>query len=147
MPSQTEKRSVPYLADQMFALVLDVSSYPEFLPWAQKASVYNIEGFNFDADLTVGIGAMAQTYSSHVTADPQERMITATYIKGPFKYLNNKWTFTPTGTIESPSTMIEFFLDFEIDNLLLKPFLQPFLTQATTVMIEAFEKRAAQKYN
>lgn len=146
MPQQTENRTVPYLADQMFHLVADVQSYPQFLPWVLNSKIYNIDKNTFDAELTVGAGPMSQAYTSKVEVDPIARIITATYIKGPFKHLNNRWSFTPSGNIDAPTTDVEFFIDFEIDNLLLKPIVQPFLTQATSIMIEAFEKRAAEVF-
>ena len=37
MPTHAEKRVVPYSADQMYALIADVGSYPEFLPWCAAA--------------------------------------------------------------------------------------------------------------
>ena len=33
MPRHRETRALPYTAEQMFALVADVGSYPQFLPW------------------------------------------------------------------------------------------------------------------
>lgn len=146
MPTQTEKRIVPYLADHMFSLVADVKSYPEFLPWVSDASVFNVKDNTFDAQLVVGSHPMQQKYTSRVTADPLSRTISAHYIEGPFKHLHNKWTFTPVGLLDDVQTEIEFFIDFEVENILLKPILQPFLTNITTLMIEAFEKRANATY-
>ena len=39
MPTHTEKRALPYSADQMYGLVADVASYPEFLPWCAASRV------------------------------------------------------------------------------------------------------------
>ncbi len=146
MPQRTEKRTVPYLADQMFHLVADVEKYPQFLPWAQDAKVYAQRDNGFDADMTVGVGPMAQSYSSQIVLDPMNRTITTTFIKGPFKHLNNKWTFTPCGTVEEPQTEIEFFIDFEIDHPLFGSLMESMLEKATGMMIEAFEKRAQELF-
>jgi len=37
MPTHAEKRVMPYSAEQMYALIADVGSYPEFLPWCAAA--------------------------------------------------------------------------------------------------------------
>lgn len=147
MPQQTEKRQVPYLADHMFHLVTKVDEYPEFLPWVNSARIFNQQDHTFHAELTIGTGIFSQTYTSHVTADPLQRVITVDAISGPFQYLRNRWTFTPSGTLTHPTTEIEFFIDFEIEQSLLRPVIQPFLTKATSLMIEAFEKRAKDYHN
>jgi len=39
MPTQTEKKVLPYTADQMYALASDVMAYPKFLPWIAAARI------------------------------------------------------------------------------------------------------------
>ena len=42
MPTHTEKRIMPYTAKQMYDLVADVESYPEFLPWCAASRIRNV---------------------------------------------------------------------------------------------------------
>ena len=42
MPTHTEKRIMPYTAKQMYDLVADVESYPEFLPWCAASRIKNV---------------------------------------------------------------------------------------------------------
>jgi len=60
MPTHTEKRKMPYSADQMYALIADVEAYREFLPWCQAARIRSrreLEGAPrgdvIDADLVI----------------------------------------------------------------------------------------------
>jgi len=39
MTSHAETKYLPYTAKEMFDLVADISSYPEFLPWCSAARV------------------------------------------------------------------------------------------------------------
>ncbi len=39
MPTHHETRVVPYTAQQMYDLVADVASYPQFLPWTAAARI------------------------------------------------------------------------------------------------------------
>ena len=39
MTSHAETKYLPYTAKEMFDLVADISSYPEFLPWCAAARV------------------------------------------------------------------------------------------------------------
>ncbi|MEO1313612.1 MAG: SRPBCC family protein, partial [Pseudomonadota bacterium] len=39
MPTHTEDRRMPYSADQLYDLVADIGSYPQFLPWCSAARI------------------------------------------------------------------------------------------------------------
>lgn len=142
MPLHKELRIVPFSAKEMFALVKDVQCYQEFLPWVEQSKVYNVQHNQFDADLVVGVSAFKQKYSSRVTYDFEKLIITSDLIEGPFKHLRNEWLFKDISAGDEPQCEISFSLDFEIDQMLLKAILAPFLSNAAKVMIEAFEKRA-----
>lgn len=142
MPTHSEKRIVRYTPEQMYSLVADVASYPEFLPWVSSARLYNHNDRGFEADLSIGTSFMNHAYSSKVTLQPENYRIDVAHTKGPFHHLNNYWVFH---TCED-GTEIEFFLDFELNNYLLKSVLQPFLNQASAMMVSAFETRAQQLF-
>ena len=147
MPTHSEKRIVPYRPDQMYSLVADVASYPDFLPWVKASRLYNQTPTGFEADLTIGASFMSHAYSSKVTLQPDAHRIDVQHVKGPFRHLNNYWVFHPyLGNQHVESTEIEFFLDFELDNPFLKPILQPFLSQAAGMMVNAFEVRAKELF-
>ncbi len=143
MAFHKELRIVPFCSQEMFDLVKDVAHYCEFLPWVEESKMYNISSNQFDADLIVGASAFKQKYSSRVTCDEGKLCITSDLIEGPFKHLRNEWYFKSMSEVGgNPQCEISFFLDFEIDNMILKTILAPFLSNAAKLMIEAFEKRA-----
>lgn len=142
MPTHAEKRTFLYTDQQLFALVADVKRYPEFLPWCQQAIIRAQTPSFLEADLVVGFGVFHESFSSHVHLTPTQR-IDVTYEKGPFRYLNNHWIFTPQ---ERGGCEVDFFIDFEFRNTLFQSMMTVFFTQAVQQMMVAFEKRADALY-
>lgn len=138
MPRHTEKRTLPYSPETLYAIVADVIRYPEFLPWVLEADIIKPTERGFLADLTVGYKLFQDTYRSEVILTPHER-IDIQYIKGPFKHLHNHWIFTPA---PSNSVDINFFIDFEFQSSIFQRMIQSVFTEAVKKMITAFEERA-----
>jgi len=138
MPRHTEKRTLPYPPETLYAIVADVKRYPEFLPWVLEADIIKTTERGFLADLTVGYKLFQDTYRSEVVLTPHER-IHIQYINGPFKHLHNHWVFTPAA---SNSVDIDFFIDFEFQSSLFQSMIQSVFTEAVKKMITAFEERA-----
>ena len=94
MPTHAEKRTLPYRPDQLFDLVAEIERYPEFLPWCRAARIRKREGDVIFADLVIGWKMIRESFTSRVTLKRPGR-IDVSYHEGPFKYLNNHWTFEP----------------------------------------------------
>jgi coenzyme Q-binding protein COQ10 len=125
----------------MYALVADVERYPEFLPWCMAARIRERRSDFIDADLIIGFRLFRERFTSHVKLDPPSR-IDVTYAEGPFRYLDNHWTFerVPGGC------RIDFFVDFEFKSRLLQRVIQVLFGEAVKRMVAAFEGRARQLY-
>lgn len=143
MPTHAEKRIVPYSPDQMYALVADVETYPDFLPWCVGARIKKREGSVFFADLMIGYKLIRERFTSRVELHPAERRIDVTYTDGPFRYLNNHWVFVPQ---EQGGCLIDFYVDFEFKNLVLQRVMGLFFNEAVRRMVQAFEDRAKALY-
>ncbi|AHJ62989.1 type II toxin-antitoxin system RatA family toxin [Granulibacter bethesdensis] len=141
MPKHAERKSVPYQAAQMFDLVADVGRYPEFLPWCVGARVRSRTETLMIADLTIGFGPFRETFTSRVGLHGPER-IDVRYENGPFRYLNNRWTFIP----HANGCTIDFFVDFEFRNRLLQAAIGTVFTETVRRMVNAFLKRAENLY-
>ena len=88
-----ERRILSHTPKNLFKLVSDVYSYPEFLPWCAAARVNSIIEYKLDADLIIGFKIYKEVYSSQILLDPNNYKITVNYKEGPFEYLNNYWIF------------------------------------------------------
>ncbi len=146
MPVHDETRVLPYSADQMYALVADVESYPQFLPWTAAARLRSQEDHGDHtillADLVVSFKVFRETFGSRVTLWPDKRQIDTSYIDGPFKHLDSRWTFS-----DAPGGCnVHFHVDFEFRNRILQGAAGMFFNQAMQTIVRAFEKRAATLY-
>lgn len=142
MPTHAERRLLPYTPEQLFDLVADVERYPEFLPWCLAARIRKREGNVIHADLMIGFRMVRERFTSKVELMPPRR-IHVTYAEGPFKYLNNHWTFEPSG---DGGCMIDFFVDFEFRNRMLQKLIELLFHEAVRRMVAAFEGRARALY-
>lgn len=149
MPTHAEKRVMPHSAEQMYALIADVGSYPQFLPWCAAARLRSTtplpdgSGEVMEADLVISFKLFRERFGSRVTLRPEARTIDVEYLDGPFKYLNNHWKFTPLG----PGTCeVDFFVDFEMRSALLQKVIGVVFNEAMQRIVRAFEKRAADLY-
>ncbi len=143
MPQYETTRTVPQSPDEMFALVADVERYPEFLPMCEALSIRSTkerDGITIlVADMTVGYKAIRETFTSQVVLRRAERRIDVKYIDGPFRYLDNRWTFGPTAT---GGTNVHFHIDYEFKSRILGALMGAMFDRAFRMFAEAFERRA-----
>lgn len=146
MSSHSETKILPYSADQMYALVADVASYPEFLPWTAAARIRSVDEMGDHsvmlADLVVSFKVFRERFGSRVTLWPETRQIDTSYIDGPFKYLNSVWKFSD----HAQGCEISFSVDFEFRNRLLQGAAGMFFDEAMRRVVGAFETRAGVLY-
>lgn len=141
MPTHAEQRLLPYTPEQMYALVADIERYPEFLPWCIAARIRERRTDFICADLVIGFGLVRERFTSNVKLDPPGR-VDVTYAEGPFRYLNNHWSFerVPGGC------RVDFFVDFEFKSRMLQKLIEMLFGEAVRRMVAAFEGRARKLY-
>jgi len=142
MPTHAEKRDLPYTPEQMFALVAAVDKYPEFLPWCLSSRITKDEGDVFYADLIIGYKLVREKFTSKVVLERPES-IRVEYLKGPLKYLSNKWIFLPN---KNGGCTIDFYVDFEFRNAFFQSLMGVFFNEIVRRMVTAFEERARVLY-
>lgn len=148
MPTHAEKREMPYSAEQMYALVADVGSYPKFLPWTEAARIRSRkpqpDGSEIvEADLVISFKVFRESFASRVTLRPESKKIDVAYMEGPFRYLNNHWRFEPVG---EDRCVVDFFVDFEFKSRALQMVIGAVFNQAMQRIVMAFERRAEELY-
>ena len=142
MTTHAEQRLIRHSPEQLFDLVADVNSYPEFLPWCLACRIRKQTETTLVADLIIGFQVFKEQFTSHVQMDRDDFIIKVEYAEGPFKYLINRWKFSkhPDGC------MIDFYVDFEFKSRLLQTVIESLFTEAVKRMVSAFETRADQLY-
>ena len=147
MPTFRTTRPVKHTPAKMFALVADVERYPEFLPLCEGLRILRRiqsgEGIEtIVAAMTVGYKAIRESFTTRVTLDDPRLRIDVEYVDGPFKYLENRWTFreSPTGCD------IEFYINYEFKSFALGVLMGSVFDKAFHKFAEAFEERADEIY-
>ena len=73
MPSASIKKEIPCSKENLIKMVLDIESYPEFVPWCLKSKIYSKNQIGnkveITADLTIGKNFFNETYKSYVIYD------------------------------------------------------------------------------
>jgi coenzyme Q-binding protein COQ10 len=152
MPSFRTTRNVSHPAARMFDLVADVEKYPGFVPLCQGLTVRRRttapDGREvLIADMKVGFKAIRESFTSRVTLDRASNVIVAEYIDGPFRSLENRWTFRdrPPGDGSAGCT-VEFFITYEFKSRMLGLLMGSMFEGAFSRFAEAFEERANKVY-
>jgi coenzyme Q-binding protein COQ10 len=139
---------VRHSAADMFDLVADIERYPQFLPLVAalrtRKRTDNPDGtVTLIADMTVAYRLIRETFTCRVTLDRANLKIRAQYIDGPFRALDNRWSFTPDG---ANACDVEFFITYEFKSRMLGLLMGAMFDATFRRFAEAFERRADQVY-
>ena len=127
----------------MFDLVADVESYPEFVPLCTALRVHSRRQKRgadiLTADMSVGYKAIQETFTSRVVVKPDDLAIDVSYIDGPFRFLDNRWSFV---AIDAESCTVKFYIDYEFKSRALGMLMGSMFDRAFARFTKAFEARA-----
>lgn len=144
MASTVIQRSahVPYTARDMYELVADVPSYPDFLPWCGEAQIRSATESEVVASLRVARGPLRMSFTTRNRLYPHHR-IEMRLAEGPFRHLRGAWEFTPLG---DEGCRVSLHLEFELDSGLVKATLGGVFREIADSMLDAFRRRADRIY-
>jgi coenzyme Q-binding protein COQ10 len=148
MHTYSETKLLPYTPEQLFALVIDIEKYPEFLPWCRAARIVSREANDAVlGELMISFSHLTERYTSRVMpthpGNTTEGRIEVALVSGPFTHLNNHWRFVP----HVDGCEIHLDLDFEFKSKLLDKMLGGMFQRACEKMVTAFTQRAAALYS
>lgn len=143
MPQYQTSRTVPHSAADMFALVADVERYPEFVPLCESLRVRGRSKAGDDevitATMTVAYKVIRESFTSRIVLDREAGEIRVSYIDGPFRQLENVWSFKPLG---EASCEVGFRISYEFRSRLLQAVMGAAFDRAFRKFADAFEARA-----
>ena len=114
MPQISRTALVPYSAEQMYQLVNDVQSYPQFLPGCTGSRILESTPGQMTAAVDVSKAGISKTFTTRNQLTSNQSILMS-LVDGPFKKLIGGWKFTP---LSQDACRIEFHLDFEFTNKL-----------------------------
>jgi len=142
MPAHSEQRWLPYTPAQLYAVVADLESYPDFLPWVRAVRIRSRETQGLIAEMAIGVRHIRETFKARVTLEP-ERRIRVDYLDGPLHYFDNRWEFEPA---EDGGCRIDFHIDFKFRSRLLQNMAAMAFHHALERVVSRFQQRAVALY-
>ncbi len=134
---------VPYSAEEMYALVDNIETYAEFLPWCRSTEITFRDENEVQASIEIARGALNKSFTT-LNRLQKNKMIEMRLVKGPFKQLQGFWRFDSLKGNEA--SKISFDLEFEFESKLIAFAIGPVFSQITNSMVDAFCKRAVEVY-
>jgi len=129
-------------AMDMFRLVQDVPSYPDFLSWCVSSEVHEQTPDQQLASLAVKVGGITQTFTTRNRFVAGERL-TLSLVDGPFRHLSGEWLFEGLGDQGSKVTLV---LNFDFSSRMLSSAFRRGFTRIADRLVLEFSKRADDVY-
>ncbi|WGL16207.1 type II toxin-antitoxin system RatA family toxin [Microbulbifer bruguierae] len=133
---------VMFSAEQMFDLVNDVASYPQFLPGCRGAEILRQDENTLEARLDLSRAGFSQSFVTRNRLQRPQKMELA-LVDGPFSEFNGCWTFTP---LAENACKVAFSLAFSAQNRLLGAAAGKLFSGIANQMVDAMCERAKQIY-
>ena len=140
MKNSQRNEIVFHSAKKIFDIVLDIESYPEYIPWCTRMVVNERKKNEIFADMYVQYKfILSQKFGSHIQFNTDKLTIKTNYIEGPLKDLTTNWKFEE---IDNNKCKINFSVNFEFKNYLHQKVAETFYPLIENKMITSFKERA-----
>ncbi len=83
-----------YSAHEIYELVVDVESYPKFLPWCERAEILERNADGLTARLHLAYSGLRHAFTTRNVHVP-DRSVQVALVDGPFSQLDGLWRFVP----------------------------------------------------
>ena len=133
---------LPYTPQEMFILVSDIESYPDFLPWCTVARVLSREYDEVRACIDFTVSGVTRSFTTR-NRHQINKMIEMQLVEGPFSRLNGCWQFEPLG---EEGCKISLFLEYDFSSRMLGMVVGPVFSQIANTLVDSFQKRAIEIY-
>ena len=122
---------------ELFALINDIESYPQFLPWCTHARVESRTPQEIVATIGVRQGTLQGEFTTRNTLEA-DRSVHMRLVNGPFKTLEGKWLLTPV----EDGCRVELAMRFAFRNPLTGLLMEPKFAATVGSLVDAFVARA-----
>lgn len=129
-------------AEQMFDLVNDVASYPQFLPGCRGVEVLYSDEKTLEARLELARAGIRQSFVTRNRLERPDRM-SMTLVEGPFQEFTGLWRFT---ALAEGACKVSFSLSFSLKNRLVAAAAGKLFSDLADRMVGVMCARADQVY-
>ena len=140
-----------YSPREMYALVVAVEDYPNFLPWCERAEVLERSEAGMTARLTLAKGGVRHAFTTR-NLHQLNATVTVQLVDGPFSQLEGTWRFLPLARpgasadadAEAQACRIEFELRYAFASPALEAVVSPVFDRIANTFVDSFVERAEQ---
>jgi len=141
--AQVEKTVlVMHTCAQMYALVDQVESYPQFLPWCGGTQLHERTQASTSATIFINYHGIKQQFTTQNIKYYPHRM-DIQLKDGPFKHLEGHWHFI---ALREDACKIEFKLEYEFANSFLERVIAPVFNHIANTFVDSFVAYADKLY-
>ncbi|MEZ5543127.1 MAG: type II toxin-antitoxin system RatA family toxin [Pseudomonadota bacterium] len=133
---------VPYTQQEMFALVSDVDTYPQFLPWCSDAETLSRADDEVQARIAFAVSGVSKSFTTRNRLVRNEA-IHMHLVDGPFSRLEGSWRFEPLG---NAGCKISLKLEYDFSSKLVSMATGPVFNKIANSLVDAFQQRAVEVY-
>lgn len=147
MTTISRQLELPFSAAQMYALVNDVSRYPEFVPYCVGTQIYHADATSMRASLAIEWhGVHAQVMTENKLIENQSiglNLATTGLAHGVIKHLSGQWQFIDRGPQASG---VRLLIELEFKNRWMGVLFKGIAEQIVNRLTDAFCTRAKAIY-
>jgi len=133
---------VGHSTQEMYSLVADVVSYPQFLPWCDRVVVSVNEPRRTVAALCINFRGLKQELTTENLNQPGAR-IDLKLVSGPFRSLEGSWLFTE---VSGNACKVQLSLRYEFASTLFEKLVGPVFHDIADSFVDAFVRRADKRF-
>lgn len=133
---------MPYSAAQIYQLVADIESYPEFLNWCAQVEVHEQDADSVVATMKVAYSAIKLNWKTHNT-NLENQSIKMQLLEGPFSEFEGQWKFDALG---DSGCKVSLDMNFSFSDSVMSKLIGKVFESIMSAQINAFEDRAKQIY-
>ena len=133
---------VPYSTEQMYILVEDVESYPDFLPWCSDAVLHWREGDLLEGSVEMHVAGLRRRFRTRNTMREFEA-IDMELVEGPFTHMSGGWYFK---ALDHLGCKVSLAVEFEVKSRATNRLLGRYFEEICNSLVDAFVRRANEVY-
>ncbi|MEO6362487.1 MAG: type II toxin-antitoxin system RatA family toxin [Caldimonas sp.] len=139
-----------YAPHEIYGLVTDVASYPQFLPWCERVDILSRDADGLTARLHLAYSGIRHAFTTKNVQVP-DTSVHVGLVDGPFSLLDGLWRFVPLqlpgGAADGgPTTAckIEFEMRYAFSSGVLEAAISPVFDRIADTFVDSFVRRAEQ---
>lgn len=134
---------LPYSAEKIYALINDVSAYPEYMDGCTSAELISQSDEHMEARLDLSKAGLKYSFTTRNQLVPPHKII-MNLVDGPFSEFNGVWELQ---ALNESACKVTLQLDFELKAKILGLAAKKLFNPLANNLVDSIVKRAQKLYN